>query len=337
MTRTTIQDRMTEPRAALVDDMRQIKGDILVVGAGGKIGPTLVRLALRAVLAAGTGARVIAVSRFSEPGLVDSLRSEGAIVIEADIADDDALSALPDAENVVFLLGTKFGTTGREDLTWATNVYLPGRVAARYRASRISALSTGNVYPYRAIAQGGAIEAEPLDPVGEYAMSCLGRERILTYFAARHGTPVALVRLNYAVEMRYGVLVDLAERIVASQPIDVSAGQVNVVWQGYAAEATLRSLLHADNPPFILNVTGPESSSVRQLATKVAAALERPVSFTGVEGSSALLSDASRCHTLFGYPDVTLGELVEATAAWVGSGGQTLGKPTKFDRTDGHF
>lgn len=328
---------MTDPSPGLVNDIRALDGDILIIGAGGKLGPTVARLAVRAVAAAGSGIRVLAASRFTERGLANQLRSAGAETIEADIADGKALRALPDAPNIVYLLGMKFGTTGREGLTWATNTYLPGRVAERYPNARIVALSTGNVYPYQEIARGGATEVSSLGPVGEYAMSCLGRERILAHFAEVNGTRLSIVRLNYSVEMRYGVLVDIAQKILASEPVDVSAGQVNVVWQGYAAEVTLRSLLRATNPPFVLNVTGPESSSVRQLGTAMAAALGRPVTFAGSEPTTALLSNASRCHALFGYPAVTVSELVAATAEWVRDGGDTLGKPTKFDRVDGRF
>ena len=291
----------------------------------------------RGVAAAGTGARVIAVSRFSEPGLADSLRGDGAEVIEADITDDAALAALPDAANVVFLVGAKFGTSGREAATWATNTYLPGRVARRFAGRRLVALSTGNVYPLVPVVSGGCVEQTPVDPVGEYAMSCLGRERILSHFAERDGTPLALIRLNYAVEMRYGVLVDLARAILAGEPIDLTMGHANVVWQGYANEVTLRALHHAATPPFVLNVTGPELVSVRQVATALAARMGREPVFTGTEAPTALLSNAQLCHRLFGYPDLPLAELVEYTADWVSEGRPLHGKPTGFQRRDGKF
>lgn len=332
-----LEERLSQPRPGLVADLRELDGDILVLGAGGKLGPSLVRLALRGVEAAGTGARVIAVSRFSEPGLADALRAEGAVVTVADVADDSQLAALPDAPNVVFLVGAKFGTSGHEHATWATNTYLPGRVADRFRGSRIAALSTGNVYPLVPVTSGGCTEDTPTNPVGEYAMSCLGRERILTHFAATTDTPVALVRLNYAVEMRYGVLVDIARNVLAGEPVDVTTGFANVVWQGYANEATLRSLRHAATPPFLLNLTGPETVSVRQVATAMARALGREVTFTGTEAPTALLSNAALCHGLFGYPDVTLAELIEQTAEWVAADLPLLGKPTHFQQRDGKF
>ncbi|MCW3819233.1 NAD(P)-dependent oxidoreductase [Micromonospora sp. DR5-3] len=332
-----LEERLSRPRDVLVDDLRKLDGDILVLGAGGKLGPSLVRLALRGVAAAGTGARVIAVSRFSEAGLADALRGEGAVVVEADVTDDAALAALPDAANVVFLVGAKFGTAGREHATWATNTYLPGRVAQRFAGSRLVALSTGNVYPLVPVASAGCTEQTPLDPVGEYAMSCLGRERILTHFAQRNDTPLALIRLNYAVEMRYGVLVDIARTVHAGQPVDLTMGHANIVWQGYANEVTLRALHHTATPPFVLNLTGPELVSVRQAATALAARLGREPVFTGTEAPTALLSNAQLCHRLFGYPDVPVAELIELTADWIAGGRPLLDKPTGFQRRDGKF
>jgi nucleoside-diphosphate-sugar epimerase len=334
---TELEDRLARPGPALVEDLRHLDGDILVLGAGGKLGPSLVRLALRGVEAAGTGARVIAVSRFSEPGLADALRAAGAEVVTSDVTDDARLAALPDAANVVFLVGAKFGTSGREHATWATNTYLPGRIAQRYRGSRLIALSTGNVYPLVPVISGGCDEDSPVGPVGEYAMSCLGRERVLTHFAERNATPTALIRLNYAVEMRYGVLVDIARAVVAGEPVDLTTGFVNVVWQGYANEVTLRALHHADVPPFVLNLTGPEAVSVRQLTSAMATELGLPVTFIGSESDTALLSSAQRCHRLFGYPDVTLGEIVALTVRWVADGLPMHGKPTHFQTRDGRF
>ncbi|MEU4514569.1 NAD-dependent epimerase/dehydratase family protein [Nonomuraea wenchangensis] len=334
--RTTaeLEERLARPSQGLVDDLGKLDGDIMILGAGGKLGPSLVRLALNAT---GGDRRIIAVSRFSEPGLAAALRDEGATVIAADVADETALGELPDAPNVVFLVGAKFGTSGREHAAWFTNTYLPGRVADRFAGSRIAALSTGNVYPLVPVAEGGSTEDSPVGPVGDYAMSCLGRERVLTHFAERTSTPMSLLRLNYAVELRYGVLVDLAQKVLARQPVDLTTGQVNVVWQGYANEVTLRSLLLADVPPYVLNVTGPELISVRQAALALGEALgEEPV-FTGEPAPTALLSNASRCHRLFGYPELTPAELIEHTARWVADGGPLLGKPTKFDRRDGRF
>ncbi|OKI54844.1 NAD-dependent epimerase/dehydratase family protein [Micromonospora sp. CB01531] len=332
-----LEERLSRPRDVLVDDLRKLDGDILILGAGGKLGPSLVRLALRGVAAAGTGARVVAVSRFSEAGLADALRDEGAEVVEEDVADDAALAALPDAANVVFLVGAKFGTASREHATWATNAYLPGRIAQRFAGSRLVALSTGNVYPLVPVTTGGCVEQTPVQPVGDYAMSCLGRERILTHFALRDDTPLALIRLNYAVEMRYGVLVDIARTVHAGDTMDLTMGHANVVWQGYANEVILRALHHTATPPFVLNLTGPELVSVRQVATAVAARLGRELVLTGTEAPTALLSNAQICHRLFGYPDMPLAELIELTADWVADGQPLLGKPTGFQHRDGKF
>ncbi|MFI7612399.1 NAD-dependent epimerase/dehydratase family protein [Nonomuraea terrae] len=334
--RTTaeLEERLARPGAGLVGDLGRLEGDIMILGAGGKLGPSLVRLALNATRG---DRRIIAVSRFSEPGLADDLRAAGATVVAADVADDRALRELPDAPNVVFLVGAKFGTHGREHTAWFTNTYLPGRVAERFAGSRIAALSTGNVYPLVPVAGGGCAEDHPVGPVGDYAMSCLGRERVLTHFSEAAGTPMSLIRLNYAVELRYGVLVDLAQKVLAGEPIDLTTGQVNVVWQGYANEVALRSLLLASTPPYVLNVTGPELISVRQAAQALGDVLGKEPVFTGEEAPTALLSNASRCHGLFGYPELTPAELIEHTARWVAEGGPLLGKPTKFDRRDGRF
>ena len=332
-----LEERLSLPRPQLVEDLGKLEGDIVVLGAGGKLGPSLVRLALRAIEAAGTSTKVIAVSRFTEPGLADSLQSAGADVHLADISSDAELTALPEAANVLYLVGAKFGTAGREHATWATNTYLPGRVASRFPDSRIVALSTGNVYPFVPVGSGGSVEASPLEPVGEYAMSCLGRERILADACDRRGTPIALIRLNYAVEMRYGVLLDIASSVWHGEPVDVTTGHANVVWQGYANEVTLRALHHAASPPFVLNVTGPETISIRQLAERFGQTFDREPVITGAELPTALLSNASECHRLFGYPDETLGAMIEDVAAWVSAGLPRYDKPTKFQRRDGRF
>lgn len=328
---------LSEPSPALIADLGRLSGDIVVLGAAGKIGPSLVELACRGVEAAGTDARVHAVSRFSKPEHADRLSTAGAKIIKADITDERALAALPDAENVIFLVGAKFGTQGNEHHTWATNAYLPGRVAERYARSRIVALSTGNVYPLSPVSSGGSAETDPVGPVGDYAMSCLGRERVLSHFAHLNSTPTALIRLNYAVEMRYGVLVDLATKINTGQPIDLTTGFANVVWQGYCNEVILRSLHHADVPPFVLNLTGPETLSIRRTAHRLAIRLGREADFVGTEAGTALLSDASRCHGLFGYPSLAVDQLIDFTADWVSSGGELLDKPTHFETRDGQF
>lgn len=329
-----LEDRLSRPSAALVADLAALDGDILVLGAGGKLGPSLVRLALRAT--AGRKS-VIAVSRFGDRTQADALAAAGARIVSADVTDDAALAALPDAANVVFLVGSKFGSTGREAETWYTNVYLPGRVAERFRNARIAALSTGNVYPFTAVGSGGPAETVAPGPVGEYAMSCLGRERIFARFAEKDRTPLALIRLNYAVEMRYGVLVDIGQKVMNGQPVDVTMSAVNVIWQGYANEAILRALRHATPDPFVLNLAGPETLSVRQLAAAFGVQFGIAPQISGEEAPAALLSNSARCMRLFGYPDVTPAELVEWTANWLKAGLPLLNKPTGFQKRDGKF
>ena len=329
-----LEERLSRPSPALVNDLAVLDGDIMVLGAGGKLGPSLVRLALRAV----EGRKAVtAVSRFSNVAHADELRAVGARIISADVTDDAALAALPDVANVIFLVGSKFGSTGREAETWYTNAYLPGRIAERFKASRIVALSTGNVYPFTPIGSGGPVETVAPGPVGEYAMSCLGRERVFARFAARHHTPLALIRLNYAVEMRYGVLVDIGRKVLAGEPVDVTMSAVNVIWQGYANEVILRSLRHATPDPFVLNLAGPETLSVRQLATAFGTQFGIEPQIAGTEAPAALLSNSAKCMRLFGYPDITPAELIEWTADWLRAGLPLLNKPTGFQKRDGKF
>jgi nucleoside-diphosphate-sugar epimerase len=329
-----LEDRLSDPSPALIADMARLEGDIVVLGAGGKLGPSLVRLALRAAQGKKT---ITAVSRFSDKAQADALAAAGAKIVSADITDEATLASLPDAANVVFLVGAKFGSTGNEADTWYTNAYLPGRVADRYKTSRIAALSTGNVYSFTAVGSGGPTETTPPGPVGEYAMSCLGRERVMSRFAAHNRTPLAIIRLNYAVEMRYGVLIDIARNVHAGAPVDVTMSAVNVVWQGFANEAVLRSLLHASPDPFVLNVAGPETLSVRALAEQFGRLMGKEPVLTGSEAPNALLSNGGKCIRLFGYPQVSLGELMEWTAGWIEQGLPLLGKPTGFQKRDGKF
>jgi len=321
----------------LAEDVAALEGDILVVGAAGKLGPSLVNLACRAVEQAGTGATVYAASRFSTPGSADEMAAYGAEVVPADVSTDEGLAKLPDAPNVIFLVGAKFGTDGNEHATWATNTYLPGRVAQRFRGARIAALSTGNVYPLVPVDSGGCVETDLPSPVGDYAMSCLGRERVMTHFSITEDTPLSVIRLNYAVEMRYGVLVDLATKIKAGVDVDVTMGYANIIWQGYCNEVIIRSLRHAATPPFFLNLTGMETLSIRDTAEKIAAAMGREASIVGTEADNALLSNASKCHQLFGDPTVGVDELITATAAWVENDRPLLDKPTHFQTRDGKF
>ncbi|MEU6414440.1 NAD-dependent epimerase/dehydratase family protein [Microbispora sp. NPDC046933] len=334
-----LEDRLATPSAALVADAGRLDGDLVVLGAGGKMGPSLVRLARRALDAAGRGsARVYAVSRWSDDAAARALADEGVDVVRHDLMGGDDLAGLPDAANVVFMVGAKFGTSAAPYQAWAVNAALPAAVARRYRDSAIAAFSTGNVYPLADLASGGCAEEDQPGPVGEYAMSCLGRERVFEHAAAAYGTRVAILRLNYAVDLRYGVIADIAAAVAAGEPVDVTTGHVNVVWQGYANEVALRSLSHARAPEaFTLNLTGPETASVRRIATRLGAALGVEATFTGEESGTALLSDASRCHGLFGYPDVPLDTLIAWQAGWLSRGLPLSGKPTKFAVRDGRF
>jgi len=332
-----LEARLAEPSGALVHDMRGVAGDLLLLGAGGKMGPSLAMLARRAFDAAGNSARVTAVSRFSDAAAERRLNDAGVATVRADLLDEDDLASLPDAPNVVYLAAMKFGATGQEPLTWAMNTYLPGRVADRYQGARIVSFSSGNVYPLSPLTSGGPTEDDPTGPVGEYAQSVLGRERMFQYFSQRNGTPVALLRLNYAIELRYGVLVDLAQSIIDDRPIDLAMGHVNVIWQGDANHLALRALLHCSSPATVLNVTGPETISVRRLATRLGVRLGKEPTFTGAEQPTALLNDASRSHALFGYPSVSLNSMVDLVADWLVAGGSTHGKPTKFQVRTGAF
>jgi nucleoside-diphosphate-sugar epimerase len=324
---------MTAPSPALAADLARAPGDILVLGVGGKMGPTLARLAKRAA----PERRVIGVARFSEPGLRAALEAHGIECIAADLLERDALARLPDAPNVVFMAGRKFGSAGREDLTWAMNVFVPALVAERYAAARIVAFSTACVYPFVAAASGGATEATPTTPPpGDYAASCVGRERMFQYFSARHGTPGRLIRLSYAIDMRYGVLHDLARRILAGQPVDLAMGWVNVIWQGDANEQALRALAHCTAPASGLNVSGP-MQRVRDLAVALGERLGIAPVLRGVEAPDAWVVDCAEAARLFGPPRVGIDRLLDWTADWVARGGATLAKDTHFDARDGRY
>lgn len=336
-TEERLEDVLSEPYPEDVEFARQLDGDVMILGAGGKMGPTLVKRVVRAVREAEADTTVYAVSRYSDSGVESDLRSAGAETIRADLMNDDELAALPDCENVIYMVGMKFGTTGQEPATWAINSYLPGRVASRFESSRIVALSTGNVYPPVPVGSGGSTESDPTGPIGEYAQSCLGRERVLQHFATENGTPMCLLRLNYAVELRYGVLVDLARRVYAEEPVPLEMGYVNVIWQGDANSICFRSLDLTDSPAEVLNMTGPDVLSVRRLAERFADAFDREVTFEGEPAETALLNDASRCHEIFEEPRVPADRVVELVASWVERDGPTMGKPTKFHVRDGEF
>jgi nucleoside-diphosphate-sugar epimerase len=332
-----LEDALSTPSSGLLASLRSTPGDILVLGAAGKMGPTLSRMARRAIDALGRHDRVIAVSRFSSPSSEHALRSWNVDTIRCDLLDRSAVAALPDAPNLIFMAGQKFGTSDAPSSTWAMNVVLPSIAAERYAESRIVAFSTGNVYALSPVRSGGSRETDAPSPIGEYAMSCLGRERIFEDAAARRGTRVAIVRLNYAIDLRYGVLVDIASRVLRGEPVDLRMGHVNVIWQGDANDWALRCLAHASAPPFVVNVTGSETLSVREVATRFGELLHRTPTFAGTESPDALLSNASTAHRLFGEPSVSASTLIQWVAAWVKAGHPLLGKPTHFEERTGAF
>src|SRR5437660_3916086 len=318
--------------------MAALDGDLLILGVGGKMGPSLARLARRAIEQAGIKKRVFAVARFTNDKLPSELTANGIETIACDLLDRTSLDKLPNIPNVSFMAARKFGTSGEEYLTWAMNTYLPGLVAERYRNSRIVTFSTGNVYPLRPLAEGGAVETTSVGPVGEYAQSALGRERMFEYGSMRWRTPVVILRLNYAVELRYGVLVDIGRAVFERRPISLAMPYVNVIWQGDANSWCLRSLAHCQSPPFILNITGPETLSVRDLAVEFGRQFGIvPILVDESNDSAAFLNDARKASLLFGSPTVTIPEMIDWIADWIRQGGVMLNKPTHFQTRHGSF
>ncbi|MEV6285241.1 NAD-dependent epimerase/dehydratase family protein [Kribbella sp. NPDC051770] len=336
-TLTDLYDALSAPATEVVESLARLDGDLMLLGVGGKLGPELALMARRALDKAGKDNRVIGVARNLDDETAARLRDGGVELAKADLMDGDQLAGLPSAPNVIYLAGRKFGTSGGEHQTWALNSYLPGLVAQRFRDARIVAFSTGNVYPLLPVTSGGADETVAPDPVGEYAQSCLGRERLFEHWSRTNGTPVAIARLNYAVELRYGVLLELARTVARGEPVDLRMGNVNVIWQGDVNAWTLRMLEHCSAPPFVLNLAGPETASVRWIAERFGELLGVPARFAGAEEPTALLSNAAKAHRLFGYPQVALGTLLEWTADWVRSDGATHGKATHFQQRDGRF
>ena len=332
-----LEELLSRPSDADVAFMAGLAGDVVVLGAGGKMGPSLARRLRRATDAAGRPRRVAAVSRFSSADVARGLADDGVDALSCDLLDPSCVDRLPLFENVLFLAGMKFGASERPDLTWALNTIVPGNVARRYAGSRIVVFSTGNVYPLVPPATGGCAEGDATAPVGEYAQSCLGRERVFEHYSREHGTPLLLFRLFYAVDLRYGVLVDVARKVWAGDEVDLTVGHVNVIWQGDASSYALRSLSLATTPPRALNVTGGEVVAVRDVAERFGRHFGRAPRFTGTEGPVALLGDASLCRSLLGDPTVSLDLLVEWVGRWVETGGRLLGKPTQYERSDGRF
>lgn len=326
------------PSDQLVADFEKLTGDLVILGAGGKMGPTLAMLARRAMDAAGRNTdTVYAVSRFGDPVVVERLKVARVEVVPFDLIENDDFSSLPDAPHVVFMVGAKFGAATSPSWAWEVNAALPDRVARRYRDSSIAVLSTGNVYPFVPAASGGAAEEVTPAPIGEYAQSCLGRERVFEFGAQERGTSVSIIRLNYAVDLRYGVLADIGSAVFAGEPVSLATANVNVIWQGYANEVVLRSLLHASDDVFTINLTGPELLSVESIARRFGVLLNRDVTFVDEPQPTALLSDARRCMALFGYPTVPAETLIEMQAAWMRAELPMTAKPTKWAVRDGKF
>ncbi|MEP6493448.1 MAG: NAD-dependent epimerase/dehydratase family protein [bacterium] len=334
MDETELDELLSRPRPETVAALEACPGDILILGAGGKMGPTLARMATRA---ANGSRRVIAVSRWTSRTAEQELNDAGVETLYCDLLDRNAVAALPDAPNVVFMAGQKFGTTGAPAMTWAMNTVVPANCADRFRDSRIVAFSTGNVYGLTSVENGGSRENDALSPIGEYAASCVGRERAFELYAERHGARVVLLRLNYAIALRYGVLVDIAIQVRAAEPVSVDMGYVNVIWQGDANRIALESLPLTATTPFVVNVTGAERLSVRTVAEWFGKRFDTEPSFTGLERPDALLSDTTRMRKTFSAPETSTEQMLSWVADWIEHGRPLLGKPTKFENRDGTF
>ena len=338
LTVADLEDQLSQPTPGVLDTLREVPGDLMVLGAGGKMGPTLAKMARRALDELGQGSRrVIAVSRFSSAQAAAELRRHGVEVIACDLLDRAAVQALPDVPNVIFMAGQKFGTRDAPELTWVMNTLVPAIVAERYASARIVVFSTGCVYPLSPVSGSGSHEEDELGPPGEYANSCVGRERVFSHFAKLHGTPALMYRLSYAIDLRYGVLLDVAQKVAQGLPVSVAMGWANVIWQGDANARAIQCLGRVASPPVALNVTGLERVSIRELALRFGELFGRPPVISDTEGTSGWLFDATKSHDWFGPPAVSVDEMVEATTRWVRQGGDTLGKPTHFEARDGQF
>ncbi|MVZ60700.1 epimerase [Sphingobacterium humi] len=332
-----LEEKYAVPSRELLEDVKQIEGDIMLLGIAGKMGVSMGKLLVDALRAVGKDNKVYGVSRFSDPKAKAQVEESGVIAIACDLLNDAELFNLPEVPNVIYLAGHKFGTVGNEDFTWAMNTYLPGRVSEKFKNSKIVAFSSGNILPFVKLNQGGVDESGTPEPIGEYAQSCLGRERIFQYFSKKNQTPVLIYRLNYAVDFRYGVIMEIGKSVLQGNPIDLRTENVNVIWQGDANEIAIRSLLHCESPAKILNVTGPETLSTKWVAEEFAKLLGKPATYAYEAEGTALLNNASECHRIFGYPKVTIREIIELTAQWLQEGGEEFGKPTHFQERGGQF
>ncbi len=332
-----LDELLSVPGPGVIEDIKKLDGDIMILGAGGKVGPTLSVMARRAVEAAGLDKRVIAVSRFTDPMVVKVLKENGVEMLSADLTDPEQVRSLPKVKNIIYMLGRKFGTAGNACDTWMINVGVPTMVTQHFRDANYVVFSTGNVYPLTKVSGCGSREEDAVAPVGEYAMTSLGRERIFEYAAKNYGAKVLIYRLNYAVDLRYGVLCDIASNILDGNPISVRTPCFNCVWQGYANEVAIRALTLANNPVEYLNVTGPEMVSVKAAAQELGRLLGKEPVFEGEETDIALLSNAGKCMKLFGYPSVGVEQMIGWQAEWLKAGGRLLGKPTHFEERKGNF
>lgn len=336
-TEDALDELLTRPGSALVEFIRTVRSPLLVLGAGGKMGPSLAVLARRAAEAAGHPLEVVAVSRFSDLNARRWLDERGVQTVSCNLLDAQAVARLPEAENIVYLVGLKFGTARNPAATWAMNTLVPARVMERFPNSRIVALSTGNVYPLNDVSRGGSLESDPRTPLGEYANAAVGRERIFEFCSQRHQTPVALLRLFYAVELRYGVLVDIGLKVHAGEPIELANGSFNCIWQSDANDMVLRSLALAGSPPSVWNLCRPEIFSVCAIASRLGELLGRPPQFVGSEAPTALLGNASPLCAKLGPPSVSVERMLAWIAHWVKLGGRNLGRPTHFEVRDGGY
>lgn len=328
-----LEEILSRPSDSLVECMKRLSGDIMILGAGGKVGPSLALTAKRAIAEAGVAKKVYAVDLMPLP----ALKAQGIETIACDMMDQAAVERLPKVENIVYMVGRKFGSTGSESLTWAINVMVPYLVARTFTGSRIAAFSTGCVYPVVHINSGGSVETDPANPIGEYAQSCLGRERMFDFFSEKKGERVVHVRLNYAVELRYGVLVDVATKVFTGEAVDVTTGFANGIWQGDACNQVLQSLELATSPASILNVTGPEIFAIREVAHTFGKLFGKEAIVTGQENGYGYLNNARKANALFGNPTVPLGRMIEWIANWIRVGGENIGKPTHFETQNGKY
>ena len=330
-------ERITRPSPRLIDDIAKISGDIMIVGAGGKVGPSLAVTARRACEAAGLTKRILAVSKLDDPAAAETMRHWGVQVVEADLLDSQQLDALPEMDNILFLAGRKFGTYKNQADTWAANVLLPAKICERFPKAGIVAFSTGNIYGDRPARCGGSVETDAPNPDGEYGQTCLGRERVFSYYARRNKTRSLMFRLNYAVDLRYGVLYDIAKNVRDGIPIKRGRSVLNCIWQGDVCEYAIRALLHVDAPPAVLNVTGPETFSTRWAAERFGDLLGRAPLYEGEEQNGGIFSNSSKLMELMGYPSVCLERMIRWQAQWILAGGSSIAAPTHFDAADGVY